>query len=85
MQKASFFEHLVRSFGSLGVQDPFRTHPTMSGENKNDIHIGETQRIHWVEFNTASDDCADVDYIIAAILLRHQSVLGPNESGSENL
>lgn len=37
----------------------------MAGENKSDIHIGDTQRIHWVEFDTAGKDFADVDYIIA--------------------
>ena len=37
----------------------------MAGESKNDIHIGETQRIHWVEFDTAGNDFVDVDYIIA--------------------
>ena len=37
----------------------------MADENKNDIHIGETERIHWVEFDTSSNDLIDVDYIIA--------------------
>lgn len=37
----------------------------MAAEGIHDIHIGETQRIHWVEFDTASNDVIDVDYIIA--------------------
>ncbi len=37
----------------------------MAGENKSDIHIGETERIHWVEFDTSSNDLIDVDYIVA--------------------
>jgi Family of unknown function (DUF6331) len=37
----------------------------MVDENKSDIHIGETERIHWVEFDTSSNDLIDVDYIIA--------------------
>jgi len=34
-------------------------------KNKNDIHISETERIHWVEFDNSSNDLYDVDYIIA--------------------
>jgi hypothetical protein len=37
----------------------------MAAEETRDIHIGETQRIHWVEFDTASKDVIDVDYIVA--------------------
>ena len=37
----------------------------MADENKSDIHIGETERIHWVEFDTSSNDLIDVDYIVA--------------------
>jgi hypothetical protein len=37
----------------------------MVDENKSDIHIGETERIHWVEFDTSSNDLIEVDYIIA--------------------
>lgn len=37
----------------------------MADENKSDIHIGETERINWVEFDTSSNDLFDVDYIIA--------------------
>lgn len=37
----------------------------MADEHKRDIHIGVTQRIHWVEFDAASSDAVDVDYIIA--------------------
>lgn len=34
-------------------------------ENKNDIHIGEKERIRWVDFNTSSTDLIDIDYIVA--------------------
>lgn len=37
----------------------------MSEENKSDIYIGETERIHWVNFDTSSNDLFDVDYIVA--------------------
>jgi len=37
----------------------------MADENKSNIHIGENERIHWVEFDTSSNDLIDVDYIIA--------------------
>lgn len=37
----------------------------MADENKRDIHIGETERIHWVEFDTKSNDLIDIDYIVA--------------------
>ena len=37
----------------------------MADEHKSDIHIGETERIHWVEFDTSSNDLFNVDYIIA--------------------
>lgn len=37
----------------------------MADENKSDIHIGETERIHWVEFDTSSNDLFEIDYIIA--------------------
>ncbi len=37
----------------------------MADENKSDIHIGETERIHWVEFDTSSNDLIDIDYIVA--------------------
>ncbi len=37
----------------------------MAEENKSDIHIGETDRIHWVEFDTSGNNHFDVDYIIA--------------------
>ena len=37
----------------------------MADENTSDIHIGVTERIHWVEFDTSSNDLFDVDYIIA--------------------
>lgn len=37
----------------------------MAGENKSNIHIGQTERIHWVEVDTSSKDLIDVDYIIA--------------------
>jgi len=37
----------------------------MADENKCDIHIGETERIHWVEFDTSNNDLIDVDYIVA--------------------
>jgi hypothetical protein len=37
----------------------------MADENKSDIHIGETERIHWVEFDTSSNDLFEVDYIVA--------------------
>jgi Family of unknown function (DUF6331) len=33
--------------------------------SKYDIHIGETERIHWVEFDTSCKDLFEVDYIIA--------------------
>ena len=36
----------------------------MAEENKSDIHIGETERIYWVEFDTSSNELFDVDYII---------------------
>ncbi len=36
----------------------------MADENKSDIHIGETERIHWVEFDTSSNDLFEIDYII---------------------
>jgi hypothetical protein len=37
----------------------------MADENKSDIHIGVTDRIHWIEFDTSSNDLFDVDYIVA--------------------
>ena len=37
----------------------------MADENKSDLHIGETERIQWVEFDTSSNDLFEVDYIIA--------------------
>lgn len=37
----------------------------MADENKSDIHIGETERIHWVEFDASGNDLFDIDYIIA--------------------
>lgn len=37
----------------------------MTDENKSDIHISETERIHWVEFDTSSNALIDVDYIVA--------------------
>jgi hypothetical protein len=37
----------------------------MADESKSDIHIGETERIHWVEFDTSSNDLFEIDYIIA--------------------
>ena len=37
----------------------------MAEENKSDIHIGETERIRWVEFDISNNDLFDVDYIIA--------------------
>jgi hypothetical protein len=37
----------------------------MTEERKSDLHIGETERIHWVEFDTSSNDLIDVDYIVA--------------------
>src|SRR6478735_9591534 len=37
----------------------------MADENKSNIHIGETERIHWVEFDNSTNDLIDVDYIIA--------------------
>lgn len=37
----------------------------MADENKSDIHIGETERIHWVDFDTSSNDLFEIDYIIA--------------------
>lgn len=40
-------------------------HSTMTEENENDIHIGETERINWVEFDTSSNELIEVDYIIA--------------------
>jgi len=39
-------------------------HPLIMGENISDIHIGETERIHWIEFDTSSNDLFDVDYIV---------------------
>ena len=37
----------------------------MADENKTDIHIGETERIHWIEFDTSSNELIEIDYIIA--------------------
>ena len=37
----------------------------MAEENKIDIHIGETERIPWVEFDILSNDKIDIDYIVA--------------------
>ena len=49
----------------IGSNKSTLKHSTMADENKSDIHIGETQRIHWVEFDTASNDRVEIDYIIA--------------------
>lgn len=37
----------------------------MTDLNTSDIHIGETERIHWIEFGTSSKDLFDVDYIVS--------------------
>jgi hypothetical protein len=37
----------------------------MADENKSDIHIGETERIHWVEFEASNNDLIEMDYVIA--------------------
>ncbi len=37
----------------------------MIDESKSAIHIGETERIHWVAFDTSNKDHFDVDYLIS--------------------
>lgn len=37
----------------------------MADENKSDLHIGETETIQWVDFDTSSNDLFEVDYVIA--------------------
>ena len=64
-----FFEHGKNGFVNcdntlVGGHKTITLHLTKVNENKSDIHIGETERIHWVEFDASSNDLFDVDYIV---------------------